>query len=225
MGSETETRHVQTTEYMLSGLIRCVKCGSAFTGFSRTNKRGYKHRYYGCSNKQNRKGCDCKNINADELELLINYTLRNEILNENLIERTADKIIEVTREKQGTRLEKHNSITKEISDASFQIDNLVKVLSSGLDSNAVREKITDLERRKSALEHSLQAVHVSKSVEVDRDKLIAQLKKDTVALMETPEKTKELVRKYITKIIISDDTVEVTALSDIVSNRYSGRGI
>jgi site-specific DNA recombinase len=212
---ETQSRSNEKTECMLSGLIRYVKCGAAFTGLYRSNKRGYKHRYYGCSNKQNRKGCDAKNMNADDLESLIYYTLKNEILNDNIIERTADAIIAEANTQTGTKKDRRDGVKKEIADVTFQINNLLKVLLSGFDSDAVRDKVKELEIRKKTLEQTGLIRQAPVTREIDREKLIEQLKKDTYVLLNEPGKTRELIRKYVVKIIISDTTVEVIGISDI----------
>jgi len=80
----------------------------------------------------------------------------------------------------------------------------------------------ELENKKTILEKTEIITQDLSEKEIDRGKLIEQLRIDTLELLNNPVGHKELFRKYITKIIISDTTVEVTGISDIDSKRYSG---
>lgn len=51
------------SEYLLSGLIKCGKCGHPVNGSMGSTKR-----YYVCTNRNVLKGCDCGYIDADRLE-------------------------------------------------------------------------------------------------------------------------------------------------------------
>jgi len=93
-------------EYMLSGLIRCEKCGAAFHGVTRTSGKGYKTPYYVCTAKHNKKSCDAQNINANELETLVVTILKHELLNPEFIERTATGLLKRLRPPPATKTKK-----------------------------------------------------------------------------------------------------------------------
>lgn len=215
----------QRREYLLSGLIRCEKCGSAFHGFTRTSGKGYKTPYYVCTAKHNKRTCDAKNINGNELELLVVSLLKKELLNQDFIEKTADKIIETALSAAGDKTEKANSLNKELVDVTTKANNLLNAIMTGLDSDMAREKLKELENHKKALTETLSTLEKSSYREIDRNKLIEQLKKDAAILLSAPDRTREIVQKYISKIIISDTTVEITATSDMASSNDCGRRI
>ena len=210
-------------EYLLSGLIRCDKCGAAFHGVTRTSGKGYKTPYYICSAKHNKKSCDAQNMNGNDLDSLVVAVLGRELLNPEFIERTADRIIAVASSAAGDKNEKTNSINKELVTINTGINNLTKVLLSGFDSEAVREKLTELEVQKQALTETLRTLERSTDKEIDRDKLIAQLSRDTEIFESESSKRRELVQKYVSTIRLSDTTVEITGMSDkYVSNATCG---
>lgn len=223
MGTNIKGNNKLRYEYLLSGLVRCEKCGSAFHGVTRTSGRSKcKNKYYVCSTKHNKRTCDAKNINGDDLEMLVVSLLKKELLNSDFIEKTADTIMETASKALGDKHEKETSLKKELSDINAKINNLLNAIMTGLDSHAAREKLKELESHKKALTETLRTVKNSTGKEIDRDKLVEQLKKDADILISTPDRTREIINKYISKIIISDTTVEITAMSEIVSNNDCG---
>jgi len=211
-------------DYLLSGLIRCDKCGASFCGNYKKNTRGYINRYYTCTGKLNRKGCKAKPMNADELEVLVVALLKDEFFNSNLIDRTADLITEKVNSGAKSKSQKIGDIKKEISDIDMKKSNLIKVLMDGFDSQSVRDKVAELERERGLLDQSLDVMNITKDDTIDREVLVKQLKRDSFALHNEPDKIKDILRKYISKIIISDDMIEITSFTDVVSVGNSGEG-
>jgi len=213
----------QRREYLLSGLIRCEKCGAAFHGVTRTSGKGYKTPYYICTAKHNKKSCDAQNINGNELESLVVAILKRELLSPEFIERTADKIIDIASSISGDKTEKTNSINKELVDVTTKANNLLNAIMTGLDSEMAREKLKELENQKQALSETLRTLERSADKEIDREALIAELSKDAAILMSEDGGTREVVQKYVSQIILSDTTVEITGMSDkYVSNDNCG---
>ena len=214
----------QRREYLLSGLIRCYKCGAAFHGVTRTSGEGYETPYYICSAKHNKKSCDALNINGHELDTLVVAVLKRELLNPEFIERTADKIMEIASSVTGDKNEKTNSINKELVTISTGINNLTKVLLSGFDSEAVREKLTELKVQKQALIETLRTLEHSSDKEIDRGALVEQLTRDANIFADVEsDRTREIIQKYVSTIRLSDTTVEITGMSDkYVSNSTCG---
>lgn len=58
-------------EYLLSGMIECASCGSAYVGHTSTNKSGSMTSYYVCGNKYRTRNCQSKNINANGIETFV----------------------------------------------------------------------------------------------------------------------------------------------------------
>ncbi len=100
-------------EYLLSGLIICGYCGGTYTGFASKNRRtGEETYYYMCGTKHRKHTCNAKNIRADEIESAVYYILKNKLLNEKLIEHTADAVISIRNQQpdKGTEIKKGSII-------------------------------------------------------------------------------------------------------------------
>ena len=119
--------------------------------------------------------------------------------------------------------EKANSIKKELVDVTTRANNLLNAIMTGLDSEMAREKLKELENQKQALNETLRTLDRSTNKEIDRTALIAELGKDAEVLMSSDGGTREVVQKYVSQIILSDTTVEITGMSDkYVSSDYCG---
>jgi len=110
--------------------------------------------------------------------------------------------------------EKANSIKKELVDVTTRANNLLNAIMTGLDSEMAREKLKELENQKQALNETLRTLDRSTNKEIDRTALIAELGKDAEVLMSSDGGTREVVQKYVSQIILSDTTVEITGMSD-----------
>ena len=140
--------------------------------------------------------------------------LKRELLNPEFIERTVDRIIEISSSVAGDKAEKTNSINKELVDVTTKASNLLNAIMTGLDSKMVREKLKELENQRQALNETLRTLERATDKELDRDILIAKLSADSDALTSDEGSPRATIQKYVSKIILSDTTVEITGMSD-----------
>ncbi len=214
----TDNRHNKTNnsrkdrEYLLSGLMRCGHCGSALVGVTTTNTKGYEYKFYTCSGKRQKRTCKAKNIAANDIEPLIVSLLTKSLTDGSMIEATADAILAAGDKKNSAS--DRPALTREMGDIQAQIDNLIKVLSTGLDSQSVREKVTELEAKKRAIEEKIQALR-SPTKTLSRDYLIQQLSQDAARVVKEPDCMKELIRKYIVQVDVYDDQIIIHSVADL----------
>ena len=211
-----ENKHNKTNkgkrEYLLSGLLRCRKCGGAFVGVTTSNKKGYEYRFYTCANKHRNHTCAAKNIAADELETAIVTVLRDSILHLDEIERTADAIIKVTNAHAGVDVA---ALKKEVAGLSTKISNLTHTLETGLDSQSVRDRLVEMETQRKIL---LDEIKKSRPVkEIDRDSLIADLRSDSERMMKGPGEMKETIQKYLVQVEIADNEIRPSFVGDLTT--------
>lgn len=195
-------------EYLLSGLIRCGMCGGAFHGVTTTSGKGYKTRYYACGNHRSKHDCDCKNINADELEVLVCALVEQDILNETIIEDFADLILASYKETGKDR----GKLKQAISDCDMRVTNLLKAVEKGLNPEAAFERIDTIRAEKVALQEQLDKIG---SGAPSRQSILAVLKKDVEALKaDRAANIKPMLHKYITGIIVTNDSLTINTVAD-----------
>jgi site-specific DNA recombinase len=71
-GEDVSLRRSNRADYLLTGLVRCARCGKRYIGASATSKAG-RYRYYVCFSRQRfgRQTCDADSLPAEELEQAI----------------------------------------------------------------------------------------------------------------------------------------------------------
>ncbi|MEG2610877.1 MAG: recombinase family protein [Oscillospiraceae bacterium] len=211
--TETQKRNSANTaknEYLLSGLITCGECGGSFVGFTTTSGKRYKTRYYTCANKRRLHNCKSDNINADDLETLVVGQVERDILNNIIIERVANDIIDVYKQNCGDS----SAIKKEISECEKGIDNLLSAISKGLDPELAMQKVDQLKLKKQTLELQLtDFIQVMPTLE----SVITVLKEDISKLKnDRKSNLKLLLNKYITNITVTNDSIIINCLGDLI---------
>ena len=207
---KNKTNHSkQKREYVLTGLFHCAHCGGAYTGMTTTSK-GHEYKLYVCANKKRLHNCQAKNIKADLLEPAIFAVIKDKLLNSDMIEKTADAIIQTL---SSQKSESSEDLRREIAAIDVKIGNLLHTLETGFDSQPVRDRIGELTAQRQILSDRLKdSAH---TVEFSRDALIALLQEDSQLLREDDSCIKELLKKYIVRIDIGDEEIVVHAIADI----------
>jgi site-specific DNA recombinase len=123
---------------LLSGMIRCSKCGSRMFAHTRY-KDNHEHFYYICTNKK-RGGvaqCDCDNLIGAETDAIVCQYLTQELNESSDIYRYLDKLKgEVTPRKQENPIE---SIDKRIKQKQAEKKNLLQALRLGATAALVQQ--------------------------------------------------------------------------------------
>lgn len=207
-GASTRTKR----QYLLSGLIKCGYCGGTYTGFASKNRRsGEETVYYTCSTKERLKTCKAKNVRGDEIESFVYYTLKDRIFNQDLAEQVADMII--SQSKDIVTFDA-TSVKREISKKKQAINNLFQAIENGLNAEITTDRINTLQDEIKALELSLEQNMKQNDTVIDREKLIQSLLEDAKKIDLDFEHRRAIIRKYVVKIEITDDTVNLHCIGD-----------
>ena len=153
----------KTNTTLLTGLIRCAKCGAPMTVIhGAKDKEGKKIYYYGCSMKIDSKGtrCNNSNIRSDEIEKVVINKLKKVTVNKGLLKKQL------------------NELKKEVTSEIKNDDDLI-LLKSSLESNI--KSMDNLVTQLSKTENS----KVSKYI-------IAKMEKTEETIEKTKEKIKEI---------------------------------
>ncbi|WP_411677978.1 recombinase zinc beta ribbon domain-containing protein [Caproicibacter sp.] len=202
----------------LSPTAVILHCGAAFVGVTTRNKKGYEYKFYACGDKYRKRSCNAKNLAANEIEPLVVALLRRSVLDGSMIEATADAILAAGSGKN-SRSELSN-LKKELSTLDAQINNLIDALAGGLNSPSVQARLTDLEGKKIVLEQKIKELRPKPTL--SREYLIKELSKDAERLQNNPECVKELLHKYIVKIDVFDDAIEIYSVADLAAGLPAG---
>ena len=92
----------------------------------------------------------------------------------------------------------------------------------GLDSEAVRNKLAELEAQKKIIQQKIKIAQPAK--ELSKEFVMQQLEKDIEKLEADPSAIAELIKKYVTSIVVYDDRIEINTTADLAlaADRLSG---
>jgi site-specific DNA recombinase len=180
-GEDYSKRASASSDYLLTGLIICERCGKRFVGTSATGNR-YRYRYYTCFTRQ-RYGtttCNAERLPADDLDTVILDALRRTYERSDLIEKAvhgARARVEKLRTRNDQELV---LIDTETAKAEESIERYLGAFEAGTLSEAqcgarmakLGAKVIDLRRRR----EDLVAAMEQGSVDVPSDTELSDLR-------------------------------------------------
>lgn len=191
--------------YLLSGLIRCEKCGSPFQGHMSNNGRGA-YRYYVCKNRYNHgdeEKCDRPSIRC---EILDGFALK--VIKKYLTTTDFDTLaLEIANKHRENMAVDVSAEKKEIKKIDEQIKNGVNAILSGFDSEELRQSMDQLKVRKMQLQEIISQASSSGKI-INPKKLAAYLHanvKDINIDEMDAKQLRQLFQKHIAGIIAHED--------------------
>lgn len=193
------------TSYLLSGKIFCKECGRAMVGNARISGRN-KQRYitYRCPSK--RYNCSNKEINRDYLESYVIELVEKHILNKKVLYDITKRISKETQRKE--RKDKAKEIEQELAEVEAALRNVADAVAAGLLSDALIERLSDLESCKAELEKQrVEYALPTNSAEVDP----AVILKEYYEVRQAPasKEYRDFLQEFVGKITVGRYAVEV----------------
>lgn len=140
-------------EYLLAQKLFCGHCGGLMTGECGTSKNGDKYNYYTCSKRKRFHSCDKKNVSKEQIEEFV-ATKTLELFTPQKIDELADIAV-----KQAEAEAQENTVVpvieNEIKELEKSINNLLKLAERAPDSEALVNRLKELEDQKKAAERRL----------------------------------------------------------------------
>lgn len=195
--------------YILSGLIKCGKCGHTYIGASKSKTRIV----YECSGK---KTTDCNNsyIRKDFIEKAVIDKLKNIFFDKDNLKILTDKVnITYNSLYKETPNDKKEAI-QELNDVNRKIVNINNAIINGFYNSAMNEESKELEKQKENIERRLFLIETvaNKPVLTEND-IQDILMKDIIALeTEDVNTLKSIAQKYIKQIIINEDNIDIQVI-------------
>ena len=208
-------------EFLLSGLIRCPKCGKAMISHrsKKKNGEGY-YRYYQCSTFFNKGSSVCKSnlVNADLAEQTVIKQINKYVQDPKIIKTIINEIKTQCEKNIEPYMKDLQAINKELSKIqkkkkqNFELEFNDKIDAETLFERIsfLQEKEKDLNSKKLALEEELKQIQINDMINADE---IQSIFENFITLFEKAdiEQKKRLLRSIIEEIYIND--------SDNIKNR------
>jgi site-specific DNA recombinase len=209
-------RTADGSDYLLSGLVTCAKCGHHFTGTAAQGRSG-RYRYYTCFGRQRygNKRCDADRLRADQLEAAVLDSLLRTYRRGDLVDQAVQAVATRVSDDRNERAGELATLTDKIAKTQASIDRYLRAFEDGTMPEAqcgarVRElsqQLLDLRTRHDELTEALDASTVIPPCA----EVLAELRDRITDAIETgtPAEQKLLVQALVAEVAVtSRDHVE-----------------
>jgi site-specific DNA recombinase len=201
---EHAKRRGNASDFVLSGLLRCGKCGKAYIGMS-ANGNGGRYHYYACSGRQKYgpKACDGERLPRERVEQAVIHQLATIYRDEQTITEAFAKANADAEKRRPEFEQRLASISAEIARAEQSLERYYEAFEQGkLSPERCEERLMRLQARLDDLhaqqaELSLAAPHAANDAPTAADvAAVADLLEEVIAEAD-PQKAKALLRLLI----------------------------
>lgn len=209
--SKSSPRKATGNKFLLSGLLKCARCGSSMCSWSRTN-RGIYYRSYRCELKNRAANrCDSKMVNAEDLETFIIDLCKNINLEE---------IIDVKKNKNNNATLKREltSLNKALVENDKLLQGLIKKLAL-LDDidilSMIQTEIKKIKLENENINKRINEINISMfdvEDETNKKQIILEsheLFKNSIDIIDDVEAKRNLILNFIEYFTYDSETNEV----------------
>ena len=158
-----------TVNYLLSQKLFCGHCNAPMTGECGTGKAGARYYYYKCSTAKHEHACDKKPIPKEWLERIVVEDAL-EILNETGIDELADMAIRAAEEDAAQNVN-IPLLENEIRATENAINNLLRLVERGSQSESLFKRLDELEKQKKQLQRELE-LEKSQTIILEKEHIV-----------------------------------------------------
>ena len=211
ISSKASPRKATGNKFLLSGMLKCARCGSSMCSWSRTSK-GIYYRSYRCELKnRSANRCDSKMVNSNEIEEFVIALCKNINL-ENVINSKKTKNNNSALKRELT------SLNKKLNENDKILQGLIKKLALIDDIDVlsiIQTEIKNIKTENDNINKKINEINLSmfdvgdeenkKQILLESHKLF----KDTIDLIEDIETKRNLIMNFIEYFTYNSETNEV----------------
>ena len=198
-------------EYLLSGKIYCGECGSPYARNSRKPRPGHPlYISYKCTKRNQREKCLNPETNRDKLEEIVLSRLSSVVFNPALIPELVTKFNDYVAEKTGSAQNKIEPLRSELRKVEHKIRITVNLMID-TESDALKEKLHELEDTKAKLVYELSEAEAAVSQAGFREEQVRQLFGQAELQLKngTLANRRMVVDRFVDKVVMFPNRVEI----------------
>jgi len=191
-------------KYILTTKLFCGKCGTMAVGVSGTSRTGLSHHYYKCGKKIYKKSCDKKTAKKAQTERWIVYLTREFVLQDKVISRLADAIMDIHNQENTTI----PLLQKQLADIEKRIDNLLNAIEEGMANASAKQRLDGLEAKKADLEVAIAKEKIAKTP-LTKEEIVFWISRFKDGDVDDPEYRNRIVDIFVNSVFLYEDRLVI----------------
>jgi hypothetical protein len=193
-------------DYLLTTKLICGRCGTFWVGESGTSKTTKTYNYYKCLSNKRKRGCEQKKaVKKDWIEQIVVQDTVDYVLQDNEIHRIA-KMLMAIQEREDTALP---LLRKELEETKKGLKNIADALQQGLITNTTKQRLEDLEARKSDTEIKILQTELQKNI-LTEEKIIFWINRFKGGDVADIAYQRAIIDIFVNAIYLYDDKIVLT---------------
>lgn len=189
------------SNYLLSGLAYCARCGSPLFGSSHPQKSGNVWQAYRCTGQKRRRDCDLPQIPRKALERAVIETLLEYVLTPEVAAEQQRTILDNSEQHERELLARRAEIAGRLANVRRRVSNLAEAIAEQGTSRALREKLEEAEGNELRLQAELVQIDRQRDSRLDEigEAELALAVREMVARLGG-EETQAVLRGFVERI-------------------------
>lgn len=209
----SHNQHYHRSEYLLTGIIKCSRCGFSFQGFHH-KKTGNTYYVDGGYINKGRSVCSWFSVRKDVLEDFVLKSVKETLLAPGIIERVRDRVQQLLDSKPFQVQKRIQSINELLKENETKIGNLMRLAEEGTGLRSVASRLTELEEVQLKLKEEksrLQRMRSDQGGEIDVVSEVVKYLQNFESTLATARMSirKETLRRAVEKIVVDRDQRKV----------------
>ena len=191
--------------YLLTTKLFCGKCSAMMAGESGTGCTGTVYRYYKCHNAKKKNGCRKKAVKKDWIEDLVIENTMKLVLDNEVMERIIDKLVEF----QGEESYDIRILKKSLSDVEKKLSNVMHAIEEGIITASTKQRLEELEAQKADIGRALAKAQIESPI-LSRDEIsffMYQFRNTDIA---NEQERQRLIDCFVNAVYVYDDKIVLT---------------
>ncbi len=195
-----------TGDYLLTGKLFCGNCKSTMVGTSGTSMTGELHYYYVCQQKRSEHTCNKKNVRRDVIETAVANAIRDNILQDDVIEHIAEESANYLKRQADTS--PVALLESELAETQTAIKNVMKAIEAGIITETTRGRLLELESQQTRLTAQIAAAKADIIV-IGKDEIKAGLMVFRDGNLASKKFRMKLFNTFLVAVFLYDDRLEI----------------
>ena len=212
--SQVCNHRYRESPYLLSGIMKCSRCGFNFQGETHTTR--YKNPNWAPSKTlyhndggYHAKGlavCAPLRIRKELIETFVVHSIKEYLAKSNIATRALQQLEEIL-EADTARVSERERVSVGLTDNTRKMNNLINLVEAGAKVDSVVQLIRELERERDVLQEHLRVIDNSMPTQADLRVMADEIARivinfQTEFFNSSPSEQKQLIRRFVAAVVI-----------------------